>query len=49
MQSRTEDQIPKEDAETVISLAAEEVAVAKQVVETGRVQIAHGSRTSASS
>jgi uncharacterized protein (TIGR02271 family) len=40
MQSRTEDQIPKDGPETVISLAAEEVAVAKQVVETGRVQIA---------
>ena len=39
MQSRTEDETPNTAAETVIPLAAEEIAVAKQVVETGRVQI----------
>jgi uncharacterized protein (TIGR02271 family) len=36
MQSRTDDQ----STETVIPLAAEDVAVSKQVVETGRVQVA---------
>jgi uncharacterized protein (TIGR02271 family) len=39
MQSRTEDETPNTAAEAVIPLAAEEIAVAKQVVETGRVRI----------
>jgi uncharacterized protein (TIGR02271 family) len=40
MQSRTEGKSPHQSAETVISLAAEELALAKQSVETGRVQVA---------
>jgi uncharacterized protein (TIGR02271 family) len=44
MESRTDDKGPKEGAETVISLAAEELAVAKQVVETGRVRVARVTR-----
>ena len=41
MQSRTEDEHAADQAgETVLPLLAEEVAVSKQVVETGRVQIA---------
>jgi stress response protein YsnF len=40
MQPRTEGRGPHQGAETVISLAAEELAVAKQSVETGRVQVA---------
>jgi uncharacterized protein (TIGR02271 family) len=40
MQSRTEGRSPHQGAETDISLAAEELAVAKQSVETGRVQVA---------
>ena len=41
MQSRTEDdRTPDKTGETVIPLLAEEVAVSKQVVETGRVQVA---------
>ena len=40
VQSRTEDdRAPDQTGETVIPLLAEEVAVAKQVVETGRVQV----------
>ena len=40
VQSRTEDdRDPDKTGETVIPLLAEEVAVAKQVVETGRVQV----------
>ena len=40
VQSRTEDdRAPDDIGETVIPLVAEEVAVAKQVVETGRVQV----------
>ena len=40
VQSRTEDdRAPDKTGETVIPLLAEEVAVAKQVVETGRVQV----------
>ena len=40
VQSRTEDDpAPDKTGETVIPLLAEEVAVAKQVVETGRVQV----------
>ena len=38
--SRTEDdRAPDQTGETVIPLLAEEVAVAKQVIETGRVQV----------
>ena len=41
MQSRTEDERASDKTgETVIALLAEEVAVSKQVVETGRVQVA---------
>ena len=40
MRSRTDDQTP----ETIIPLAAEEATVAKQVVETGRVQVARLTR-----
>ena len=41
VQSRTEDDsAPDHTGETVIPLLAEEIAVSKQVVETGRVQIA---------
>lgn len=41
MQSRTEDdRSPDNTGETVIPLAAEEIEVSKQVVETGRVQVA---------
>ena len=41
MQSRTEDdRTPDNTGETVIPLLAEEVAVAKQVIQTGRVQVA---------
>ena len=41
MGSRTDaDRIPAEPGETVLPLLAEEVAVSKQVVETGRVQVA---------
>ena len=41
VQSRTEDdRAPEETGETVLPLLAEEVAVSKQVVETGRVQVA---------
>ena len=41
MQSRTEDdRAPEQTGETVLPLLAEEVAVSKQVVETGRVQVA---------
>lgn len=40
MQHRTGDTIPDHGAETIIPLAAEEIAVAKQVVETSRVQVA---------
>ena len=40
MPSRTEDdRAPDKTGETVIPLLAEEVAVAKQVIETGRVQV----------
>lgn len=39
MPSRAADQNPEEPTETVIPLAAEEIAIAKQVVETGRVQV----------
>jgi uncharacterized protein (TIGR02271 family) len=40
VQSRTEDdRAPDEPGETVIPLLAEEVAISKQVVETGRVQV----------
>ena len=40
VQSRTEDdRAPENTSETVIPLLAEEVAVAKQVIETGRVQV----------
>lgn len=40
VQSRTEDdRTPDNTGETVIPLLAEEVALAKQVVETGRVQV----------
>ena len=40
VQSRTEDdRAPDKTGETVIPLLAEEVAIAKQVVETGRVQV----------
>ena len=40
VQSRTEDdRAPDDIGETVIPLVAEEVAVAKRVVETGRVQV----------
>ena len=41
VESRTDDdRAPDKTGETVIPLLAEEVAVAKQVVETGRVQVA---------
>jgi uncharacterized protein (TIGR02271 family) len=41
VKSRTDDDhAPDQTGETVIPLLAEEVAVAKQVVETGRVQVA---------
>ena len=41
VQSRTEDdRTPDKTGEAVIPLLAEEVAVSKQVVETGRVQVA---------
>src|SRR6516162_221605 len=41
VQSRTEDdRAPEQTGETVLPLLAEEVAVSKQVVETGRVQVA---------
>jgi uncharacterized protein (TIGR02271 family) len=41
VQSRTEDeQAASQTGETVLPLLAEEVAVSKQVVETGRVQVA---------
>jgi len=41
VQSRTEDdRAPDQSGETVLPLLAEEVAVSKQVVETGRVQVA---------
>ena len=41
MQSRTDDdRTPDKAGETVIPLLAEEIAVSKQVVETGRVQVA---------
>ena len=41
VQSRTEDdRDPDKTGETVLPLLAEEVAVSKQVVETGRVQVA---------
>ena len=41
VQSRTDDdRTPDKAGETVIPLLAEEIAVSKQVVETGRVQIA---------
>ena len=41
MQSRSaDDRTPDETGETVIPLLAEEVAVSKQVVETGRVRVA---------
>jgi uncharacterized protein (TIGR02271 family) len=41
VESRTDDnRTPDETGETVIPLLAEEVAVSKQVVETGRVQVA---------
>jgi uncharacterized protein (TIGR02271 family) len=41
VQSRTEDDnAPDHTGETVIPLLAEEIAVSKQVVETGRVQVA---------
>jgi uncharacterized protein (TIGR02271 family) len=41
VQSRTEDdRAPDTTGETVMPLLAEEIAVSKQVVETGRVQIA---------
>ena len=40
VQSRTEDdRAPDKTGETVIPLLAEEIAVSKQVVETGRVQV----------
>jgi len=40
VQSRTEnDRAPDETGETVIPLLAEEIAVSKQVIETGRVQV----------
>src|SRR5262249_57505966 len=40
VQSRTEDdRAPEQTGETVLPLLAEEVAVSKQVVETGRVQV----------
>ena len=41
VQSRTDDdRTPDKAGETVIPLLAEEIAVSKQVVETGRVQVA---------
>jgi len=41
VQSRTEDDcVPDKTGETVIPLLAEEIAVSKQVVETGHVQVA---------
>jgi len=41
VQSRTDDdRAPDETGETVLPLLAEEVSVSKQVVETGRVQVA---------
>src|SRR5215471_896222 len=41
MQSRSdEDSSPEKIGDTVLPLSAEEVAVTKQVVETGRVQVA---------
>jgi uncharacterized protein (TIGR02271 family) len=41
VQSRTDDdRAPDKTGETVIPLLAEEIAVSKQVVETGRVQVA---------
>ena len=41
VQSRTEDdRAPEETGETALPLLAEEVVVSKQVVETGRVQVA---------
>lgn len=41
VQSRTDDdRTPDKTGETVIPLLAEEVAVSKQIVETGRVQVA---------
>ena len=41
MQSRTDDdRTPDESGKTVIPLLAEEVTVSKQIVETGRVQVA---------
>jgi uncharacterized protein (TIGR02271 family) len=40
MPSPAEDQDPEEHAEAVIPLAAEELAVAKQRVETGRIRVA---------
>ena len=44
MESRTEDRHPHQNVETVIPLAAEEIAVAKQHVEIGRVQVARVTR-----
>jgi stress response protein YsnF len=41
VQSRTDDdRTPDKTGETVLPLLAEEVTVSKQVVETGRVQVA---------
>ena len=44
MQSRTEDRHPHQNVETVIPLAADEIAIAKQDVEIGRVQVARVTR-----
>jgi uncharacterized protein (TIGR02271 family) len=45
VQSRTDDdRAPDKTGETVIPLSAEEVRVSKQVVETGRVQVARLTR-----
>ena len=42
VQSRTEDERAADQTdETVLPLLAEEVAVSKQVVETGRIQVTH--------
>jgi uncharacterized protein (TIGR02271 family) len=44
MQYRTEDPTPDQRAEISVPLAAEEIAVKKQVVETSRVQVARLTR-----
>ena len=40
MQAQDDDRTPNEDAQTVIPLAVEELAVSKREVETGRVRVA---------